>query len=816
MRQGDPSQGGIGIGWWALAALGPLAVLGAALWLLALRGEDTATSEAAQAIEAELAAADASVIAVGNSLVGLGLDADALSRLLGLGEGEVHTLWVAGTRPPHWYLLLKNRLFANGHRPRVILVVNTLQALLETRVVEERQRARLAEHMGEHEPVIQEKTFGEVGGDSLYRRRAQTRRGAFQASLLDGARDLVVGALFAGLHPDGLLAAGHALAEPAMAEVFDAEGAVDMDLHSRVIPVVERESAAASLAGAADPAGSFIPDLAALAAAHGARLVIVRIPVSERAHARSEVPLETERAALELLNGLGVGYVDLHDLPLENRHFRDVTHLNSAGREAFTAALGDALARLGALGEGALPPAAIPLALMAPPEVERVGQPPALPPLTVRRAPSACGWLAPLPGFADIGDRRLNALGLGRSTPVVLYEDGAPLRPFAARADYDACVGAFAFSGGAYLTFSPAGDDPEAPRSRRYVAALSDAVPLPGVRGEVYWVYPGTALRFRFPDAGEGPLTIAVEAAALGPGAGEPVITLGGAQASLGGGERRAAEVTAAGGAGALEIRSPPDGPYLALTRLAITRGGETAAFIGEAERAPPAVSLLGNPARSPPTFASAPPPLPPVAEVSPTRFPGAGRIYAPELASITDNRLMQRTLAKGCSPVRVFEDGAPLPSPNRPCGEVREGAPGRSCHAGEGLLFTSGDGSDPAANGRAYTLGLDPARRCRLGWWIYPGDTMRGAAAPAQLRRLTGGGSALALAGFTVGEGAPVRVRLLVGEEVWHEAQVATLDGEATLILETPTPPEATAVGLEVASAPDSVWLVLSKASLL
>ncbi|MEL6908532.1 MAG: hypothetical protein AAFP22_24185, partial [Planctomycetota bacterium] len=80
---------------------------------------------------------------------------------------------------------------------------------------------------------------------------------------------------------------------------------------------------------------------------------------------------------------------------------------------------------------------------------------------------------------------------------------------------------------------------------------------------------------------------------------------------------------------------------------------------------------------------------------------------------------------ASRCSPIRVFEDGVALPRHHETCEATARFGRGRVCHDDAGLRFTTPDRTDPATNGRRYTLGLDPARSCERARWIYPGDVV-------------------------------------------------------------------------------------------
>jgi hypothetical protein len=130
---------------------------------------------------------------------------------------------------------------------------------------------------------------------------------------------------------------------------------------------------------------------------------------------------------------------------------------------------------------------------------------------------------------------------------------------------------------------------------------------------------------------------------------------------------------------------------------------------------------------------------------------PGLTAMFeVPRLTFLSDFETRQHTPRHArCSPIRVIEDGEPLPLPNVGCKEVRDHGAGRSCHAEQRVLFAATDATDPSTNGRSYRLALDPERRCDGGVWLYPGDAVRVPVPPrpparAARRRLLAAGEAV------------------------------------------------------------------------
>ncbi len=103
----------------------------------------------------------------------------------------------------------------------------------------------------------------------------------------------------------------------------------------------------------------------------------------------------------------------------------------------------------------------------------------------------------------------------------------------------------------------------------------------------------------------------------------------------------------------------------------------------------------------------------------------GTGAFRVPELREVADDACERHEVLACCSPLRVAENGHPLPFPNATADEVTRLGRGRYVHLGDRVLFSSLDGTDPIRNGRRYTLGMEPGQRCG-GTWIFPGQTLR------------------------------------------------------------------------------------------
>lgn len=98
-----------------------------------------------------------------------------------------------------------------------------------------------------------------------------------------------------------------------------------------------------------------------------------------------------------------------------------------------------------------------------------------------------------------------------------------------------------------------------------------------------------------------------------------------------------------------------------------------------------------------------------PILELSEVRLPlidirpERGLCYTARIPLLTPNERDDRRTG-----LRLFEDEVELTQAARPHAEIRELGGGRFSHWGPTLYFSSSDGSDPASNGRRYTIVFD------------------------------------------------------------------------------------------------------------
>lgn len=717
-------------------------------------------SPAARQLDLRLAdAGSADVVLLGNSKVGTDLDAEAIASLFATPTTVV-PLGVKGTGMPVWYTVLQDRVYSAGYTPKLIVVYGTLAMMAQSALPTATQRAQLTAQLTQPDPVINQKVFGEAFADSRLQ-AALERRTMWHSSLVDGLRDLAVGAFLADPGPTGIVARGNAHAEAALATLFAEDNQKAGVRH--VGPVVEAEI----VEGASDGnvATTLIPDVVRLAHSHGAQVLFIRSPLGEAKHSIDAVPASLERQVVALLGSVGAGYLDLRDVALSASAYGDGVHLSKAGRSRFTPELVEAMRAIGVGGARLTP------AKPRPPRLHvtgvREGTPPALPGIDPHRGTQACNFTVRINGWEFLGESALVAGGHGLVSPVVVLEDSTALQMHALpELTTKTCGGAGYFVDN-HIKFSPSGPGPESAERHAYRLGLSTEAPMIGGGWEeAWWVYPGTTVRLEVAGPPNGGVPIVrVQAAVTMEGLGAPTLTIGGGQpVSF---ERRghylealAEGPAAVAGPWSIEVGSPAEGPWLLLKRVVTGTPEAPQYLIGKA--APPTTVAL---AEAEPVYA-APPPLLPALSAPPT----AGKqpdlwVYDVSTLGVPDHGAVFDAAGTGCSPLELLEDGKPI--------KQILGADGkptvRLTHMEAGAKVTFTDGRDPNAGDHEYTFRLDSTRVCgkRKGLWLYPGDDLTLQVGPEALSALVSGATQLDLGGVVApaGSSGTLHVQLVIDE---------------------------------------------------
>ncbi len=805
-----------------LAVLLPLLLLGAGLSLL-LSPSQQALSEQAAALDSRLAEVQPELVLLGNSMVGRGIDAELLGSELGSPAVRVVKAHEAGTRPANWYLVLKNRVYAQGLSPHAIVVGVTPTTLMISTVETDLGQKSLADHMSEQEPVVHRKVFGREAPNP-WLLRLRERRGRFQDRWAAWLRAGSVGLL----HGDGqlpLLERGEAAAAPALERVFEVDGAVDISLHQRVIPVVEHEEQEARAEDASAVGASFVPDILDLADEHGTRVVFVWMPTRPEIEEAVTLPPAVQADLIRLLNERGAAWIDMSGQDYPAALFDDSVHLSAAGRARFTPALAEALRGIEVMGDRPFGANRVPLALDF--DATLHGDPPDLGPLELGPDPEGepCRYLARAVDWVALGDPAMAAAGAGVS-PLLVLEDGAPLTHVNWPGKLaGACHGAFApISGRIFVSPGPHDDPPPAQRSYRLTAA--GEMPVRMGAAEAWFVYPGTRLSLDFASwpgpPGELELRVGLEPL-LGEAQGVTVEVAGrtvpleprGFRFLQGRGSAATPE-----GPWSITIESREDGPWLLLRWLAVSADGASVDLVGSADRMEaPVVSFMLPAARSEASVEGAPPDIPlSLSQINPHRG-----VRAPlgKLAELSAEAIGARIACGHCSPLRIRENRKIGSAPEWFCGRVFQGEPGLNCQLDGEILFTSSDGTDPLRNGRHYFLTMPAERQHGLFWWLYPGDRARLPLPMVRARQLRDGASRLHLEGIALAGERPdaqVRIRLWVGEQIALDERLSVRlfdEGPVDRQLSERYALDGVTVALELESEADAPFLFLTAATL-
>ncbi|MES2640713.1 MAG: hypothetical protein V4850_14555 [Myxococcota bacterium] len=666
------------------------------------------------------------ILIVGNSKSRSDVDAQVLKKSLGY-QRPILTVLVAGSSAPAWYAILEQRVFANGHRPEIVIVYGQLAAMLRVEADSAGEGKRLEGQMDAPSEVISRKVLrNSTGPLGLMRRNATAAHDA----LLAGIREFAVGTLLAPPADDGVRAAGKRVADPALETMFGSTARFREGGGARVVPVAERAFSHAMTASDVTAEESLLPDLITVAEANGARVVFVRAPLPASTRYTDSLAPAVEGAALDLMNQRGVSYIDLQGIDLPLDAWRDHIHLSGSGKAAVTAALAAAMKEAKILEGGVAP--ARPVLLAS--SVVRVGTPPPVPAPTFLPAPKrACGFQAPMPDFAFLSDDLLQTGGFGRSSPLVLVDAaGAPVPRSAERDLGETCVG-----GWQHRKFGAIFAPSETPVADGLTMAYATEPSLKDARGNVvWWVYPGTTTEWRY-DAPvvDGAIRVSVSARLVK-----------GSTATLRVGDKEV-PLEAEGRLYRAEIEVPA---LAAPWSIGVSAGADTWLVIDE-------LALGSRRMVGAPAVTLAPLVSPVVAAVDPPAVAtgAAGTdgdivtLAVPGLGQIADDALRTR-IDYPCSPLQVAPESAPdawlteahlLEGMLR--GKVRRGFG----QFGDTLRISPPGETMPAG---PYRVRLDPLRACGRATWLYPGDELSWAARNSS-DRLRLGADLLVLEGISL-----------------------------------------------------------------
>lgn len=727
-----------------LAVLLPLTVVGGAgAWLL--RPEPWAPSESVQQIDANLAAKPFSAVVVGPSFSRTDVELRTLSENLDLEPKGAVMMAFNSAGPATWYAMLKYRVFDAGYTPKLVVVVTTMQSLLAV-TPSPTYLHDLTDQFAEPDDTIRTLTF--ASDRPAWMERALQRRGEPRAALLRAFRDGPAALFYAGT--DG--ADAETIADEAGKEVFGEEreaGSFQM-VGGRATEAHEELGLFGG--GVADARQGYLPALARLVHAHGAQLVVVLAPTAARFLPSQYLPDAAEAEILALGNELGVGWVDLRQMKLSDDAFKDGRHMRPPAAKEFTLELAQRLMAIGATRPG---PLVRPVAALELQSVERIGAGPAADLGTVADGNGPCKATITLTGAASLAEPRLATLPWRRHSPLEVTEGGRVLkRTRNGEALTDGCIGKYTYLDGRIDLRRSKG------RPGAIELRLAEALPvLDGKDDEAWWLWPSTALKWTYaapPEAVGAELTVDVEVRPVEPAAAPPVVRVGARQVELTLQSGRFVGSLSAPrpeGPWSIEVESPAGAAYAEVHALAWQVGQQ------RQEVVTPMATHWVDLAKAAEVQAEVSPEF---AAASVSTEGDHGWIAAP----------WQNV--SGCSPLAVRADGAPLERAMPDLFDARKPPAGGLAHLKDRLWFPT----SASASTSAYTVGLDPERRCwakacrscgtRL--WVYPGDKLM--ITPSDAARHAEGGLRLArlrvvaVAAAGESEASPLALALHLGEQ--------------------------------------------------
>ena len=325
-----------------LALLIPLLILAGAWVRLSRPMEVAQPTHEQRHMELRLTERRPTILLLGNSPVEKDVDMARLARGLDLNPGRMARLVVPLSRMPVWYAVLNHVVVPHAHTPDLLLVVSTLDAMVE------RPGAGETEQLWEWMRLLNEPASSGLSQGGSRWSRARGRSSQVRQARMETIKWSALRVAYGS--------SGVKSADLALDRVFGAEGAKDVGLRTRVLPVVESLPDASvpgfAAVGVKADGQHFLPRFLKAATGAGMRVVFVRVPVSPERPEVDSVNRAVEYWTRDQLHQAGAGWVDLRSLGLGQEHFDGVVHLGAEGRALFTDALVEALRSMDALGEG--------------------------------------------------------------------------------------------------------------------------------------------------------------------------------------------------------------------------------------------------------------------------------------------------------------------------------------------------------------------------------------------------------------------------------------------------------------------------------
>ena len=286
-----------------------------------------------ETIERRLDSAKPEVIVLGNSLSNTDLHTTLLAKRLDLPKQKVQKFSIPNSIGSHWYAVLKNRVYANGYQPRLVVILSDLQSALAVHPRTEPAYLNLTVHLNEEEPVIDLRS----GSRNYFFDRVRENRSSIQQQSLKYIRNLAVDALYWHQFNSERHKTNRALER-----AFD-PSRTDVSLHHNVIPIYTSDRTLQPFDPTLlpRPEESYLEDITKLVSANGGTVLFLRPPMSPLLppEAGDTVVPGTEGKVVALVAEHGGHYIDMRGLNMSLGHFYNVDHMNPEGARRFTEAV---------------------------------------------------------------------------------------------------------------------------------------------------------------------------------------------------------------------------------------------------------------------------------------------------------------------------------------------------------------------------------------------------------------------------------------------------------------------------------------------
>lgn len=273
-------------------------------------------------MESLLAMQRPSVLVIGNSVANTNISPSVLAKGLGVPEEKVLVFSVPNSVSSHWYAAMEHRIYDDGYDVPLVLVVSPLMAFLAYEPVSEASYEDLMVQLEGSEPVL-----GRYLDLSHPERRQLIRnRVLVRDLLLNTVRDTSVGFVLGGTPADTAASLNRLFSDENIDNARHNPGADDAfgDKDTTVgLPTAEE---------------SLVEPFSQLLQQNGSTMVFVRVPMSQRTpeSKRDEVTDAAQAEVASVMSRYGHTLVDLSDVQLPPRSFKNKTHMTSEGATAFT------------------------------------------------------------------------------------------------------------------------------------------------------------------------------------------------------------------------------------------------------------------------------------------------------------------------------------------------------------------------------------------------------------------------------------------------------------------------------------------------